>query len=71
MIGKLKKLKDNLGNYIFPITSTKAVYMTDGQTTLETHLDTINKTIESNSQGDGILNGKTTDLTYLQLMGVL
>lgn len=38
MIGKLKKMKDELGNYFFPVTSSKAVLMKDGRTNLDDKL---------------------------------
>lgn len=40
MLGKLKKIKDGLGNYIYPITVSSAVYV-DDTTTLETKLSQI------------------------------
>jgi hypothetical protein len=39
--GKIEKLKDNIGNYIFPITSSKCVYMADGTTSLDKTLTDI------------------------------
>lgn len=38
MIGKIKKVKDELGNYFFPLTSSKAVVMEDGDTRLDDKL---------------------------------
>ncbi|MEK3887241.1 SGNH/GDSL hydrolase family protein [Bacillus sp. FSL K6-3431] len=42
MLGNLKKIKDSLGNYIFPVTVSKAVYV-DETKTLETKLLELNK----------------------------
>jgi len=40
MVGSIKKLKDRLGNYIYPVVSSQGVYMLDGETLLDTQLDT-------------------------------
>jgi len=49
MNGTIKKLKDSLGNYIFPVTASTGVYMEDGTTSLKIVLDTINGNIINNT----------------------
>jgi lysophospholipase L1-like esterase len=50
MNGKLKKLKDNLGKYIFPVTVSEAVYVEDTKT-LKTKLTEIEQLVGSGSTG--------------------
>lgn len=39
--GKISQLKDRNGNVSFPVTTEKAIYMEDGQTTLKQHIDEV------------------------------
>lgn len=52
MLAKLKKLKDNIDQYIFPITVAKAVYVSESKN-LETKLSEIDSAIASGSGGGG------------------
>lgn len=64
MLAKLKKLKDNIDQYIFPITVAKAVYVSESKN-LETKLSEIDTAIASGG-GGGTSQNKYSGKTIIE-----
>lgn len=49
MKGKISQIKNNKGETAFPLTSSKAVYMGDGATTVEKKFEEVSSSLETNT----------------------
>lgn len=66
--GRIKKLKDAFGNYLFPVTTSKAVILEDGETKLSDKLKSVDEWEAFKNSGGTIGNilKFSDDTTYIK-----
>lgn len=68
MRGKIKKLKDNAGQYLYPITVSEAIFVDDSKN-LKTKLTEIDNAISASSGGGSTNGGYIPDINEYSLIG--